>query len=63
MAFADNVRRLRKEKDYTQAALAELVGVSQPIIADYEKGKKVPNAITAADLARKLDTTVEKLLE
>lgn len=62
MAFSDNVKRLRERKNYSQSELAELVGVSQQAIADYEKGKKVPNIITGVDLARKLDTTVEQLL-
>lgn len=62
MAFSDNVKRLRERKNYSQSELAELVGVSQQAIADYEKGKKVPNIVTGVDLARKLDTTVEQLL-
>ena len=62
MGFADNVKRLREEKDYSQAELAKMVGVSQPMINDYEKGRKVPTVITAVDLARKLDTTVEQLV-
>ena len=62
MAFADNVKRLREEKEYSQAELAKLVGVSQPLINDYEKGRKVPTVITGVDLAKKLDTTVEQLV-
>ena len=62
MGFADNVKRLREEKDFSQAELAKMVGVSQPMINDYEKGRKVPTVITAVDLARKLDTTVEQLV-
>lgn len=63
MAFSDNVKRLRERKNYSQSELAELVGVSQQAIADYEKGKKIPNIVTGVDLARKLDTTVEQLLD
>ena len=63
MAFSDNVKRLRESKNYSQSELAELVGVSQQAIADYEKGKKIPNIVTGVDLARKLDTTVEQLLD
>ena len=63
MAFSDNVKRLRERKNYSQSELAELVGVSQQVIADYEKGKKIPNIVTGVDLARKLDTTVEQLLD
>lgn len=63
MAFSNNVKRLRERKNYSQSELAELVGVSQQAIADYEKGKKIPNIVTGVDLARKLDTTVEQLLD
>ena len=63
MAFSDNVKRLRERKNYSQSELAELVGVSQQAIADYEKGKKIPNIVTGVDLARKLDTTVEQLVD
>ena len=63
MAFSDNVKRLRERKNYSQSELAELVGVSQQAIADYEKGKKIPNIVTGVDLARKLDATVEQLLD
>lgn len=63
MSFADNVKKLREEREYSQNELAKLVGVSQPTINDYEKGKKVPSIITGVDLARKLHTTVEKLVE
>lgn len=62
MSLADNIKRLREEKEYSQAELAKLVGVSQPLINDYEKGRKVPTVITGVDLAKKLDTTVEKLV-
>lgn len=63
MSFADNVKRLREEKEYSQADLARLIDVSQQTIANYEKGKIVPSIITAVELAKKLNTTVEKLVE
>lgn len=43
--------------------MAKLVGISQQMIADYEKGKKMPTIVTSVDLARKLDTTVEWLVD
>lgn len=43
--------------------MAKLVGISQQMIADYEKGKKMPTIVTGVDLARKLDTTVERLVD
>lgn len=63
MAFSDNAKRLREEKQYTQAELGKLVGVSQQVIGDYEKGKKLPTIVTGVDLAKALGTTVEELVE
>lgn len=63
MAFSDNVKALREGKGYSQAELARLANVSQPMVNDYEKGKKLPTIVTGVDLARALDTTVEKLVE
>lgn len=62
MAFAENVKRLRKEKGISQAELARNVGVTQPMIAQYEIGIRVPTIIIGAKLAKALDTTCEDLL-
>ena len=63
MSFADNVKRLRLVKNYSQSELGALIGVSQQMIADYENGRKKPTIETCVDLARKLDTTVEQLVD
>lgn len=62
MAFAENVKRLREEKGYTQAELARRVGVTQPTIAQYEIGIKVPTIVIGANLAEQLGTTCEELI-
>jgi DNA-binding XRE family transcriptional regulator len=62
MAFAENVKRLRKKKELTQAELAKLVEVKQSTIAQYEKGMKVPTIITGVMLAEVLETTCEELV-
>lgn len=62
MAFAENVKRLREEKGLTQKQLANLVGITQPTIAQYEIGIKVPTIVIGAKLAKELDTTCEDLL-
>lgn len=63
MSFADNVKRLREQRGLSQAELAEQVNVTQPMIAQYEKGLKIPTIITGVELARALGTTCEELLE
>lgn len=62
MAFAENVKRLREEKGLSQYELATQVDVAQSMIAQYEKGLKVPTILTGVILAQKLGTTCEELV-
>lgn len=63
MAFAENLKRLREKTGMTQNDLAVDVSVSQSMIAQYERGMKLPNIVTGVQLAKILGTTVEKLVE
>lgn len=62
MAFSDNLRKARKHKSMSQAALSGITGVSIAAICKYEKGTMLPTVITAAELARALGVTVEYLV-
>lgn len=62
MSFAENVKKFREAKGLSQKELADLVGVSQPTIAQYEKCLKYPNIATGVILAGALGTTCEKLM-
>jgi transcriptional regulator with XRE-family HTH domain len=48
----NDVLLLRRRARVTQSQLAELAGTSQPTIAAYESGRKVPNLRTLRKLAR-----------
>jgi len=48
----NEVLSLRRQARVTQSRLAELAGTSQPTIAAYESGTKVPNLRTLRNLAR-----------
>ena len=52
---------LRTERGLTQAALAEMVGVSRKTINTVENGVFVPSTLLALKLARALDLPVEAL--
>ena len=52
---------LRTERGLTQAALAEMVGVSRKTINTVENGVFVPSTMLALKLARALDLPVEAL--
>ena len=55
MRFGEMLRRLRKEKDLTQAALAEQIGVSHVYISALERGEKpAPRLELVISLARSL---------
>ena len=47
---------------YSQKELAKLVGISQQVVFSYEMGVRVPNIILGYQIAKKLDTTVETLV-
>lgn len=49
------LKEIRKEKGYTQSALADLVGVSQQQVAKYEAGTSVPSPTVMRKLAEVLD--------
>jgi len=57
----NEVRRIRRGSDLTQAALAEAIGVSRQTVVSIEKGDYAPSVFLALRLARTLDTTVEAL--
>lgn len=63
MSFADNLKRMREKRDLSQAQLANAVGITQPTVAQYEKGMKLPTVATAVYIARRLGTTCEELVE
>ena len=59
--FADNLRTARLKKGFSQAALAELVGVQQSAISHFELGDRIPGVATASAIADKLDMTLDEL--
>lgn len=61
--FEFNLKKLRERKGISQAELAQLVGVSQAAIAQFELGTSLPNVKTAVRLAKVLGTTCEELVE
>lgn len=60
--IAQRLQRLRREKGVTQAELAELLGVSQPIVSDYERGELRLHGELIVKLAEILDCSADELL-
>ena len=53
----------RKEKNMTQAVLAERLGVSNKTISKWETGKCMPDYSVIEQLCKELDITVAELLD
>lgn len=60
--IAQRLGRLRREKGITQAEMAELLGVSQPIVSDYERGELRLHGELIVRLAEILDCSADELL-
>jgi transcriptional regulator with XRE-family HTH domain len=56
MSLAENVKRLRRDKDWTQAQLAEATGLRIAHISEMEKGKGDPKLSTLYKLMRALQS-------
>lgn len=56
------IRKLRTERKWSQQDLSKRVGVSQPTIAEYEKGKINPSRETCARIAQAFEVSLDYLL-
>lgn len=62
----NNLKRIREEKNITQAKLSEVSGVNLQMIQKYEQGVKDINkaqGITLHNIAQALNCKIEDLLE
>lgn len=55
------LREARAERGWTQAELADLIGVSRKTINTIENGVFIPSTVLALKLAKAFDTSVEAL--
>lgn len=57
-----NLKRIRKEKGYTQRELAYRTGIPESVISAYENGKKNPGLNNVVLLATAMDVTTDELI-
>jgi transcriptional regulator with XRE-family HTH domain len=57
-----NIRRIREIKNYTQEAVADMVGMSVTAYGDIERGKSDVNFARLADIAKALDVKEEDIV-
>lgn len=62
MAIGKRIQKLRKERNMSQAALAELAGLKAPAISQYESGARQPNFESLIKLSRALGVPSDYLL-
>ncbi|MDF7773668.1 helix-turn-helix transcriptional regulator [Sphingomonas sp. AOB5] len=57
-----NVARIRRERNLTQEALAELSGLSQQYLSGLERGQRNPTVVTLYELATALGVSHVELV-
>ncbi len=60
--FADNLKKYRKIKGYTQRELSDYLNYHSTAIANYESGRNEPCIDDLITLARLLDVTIDELV-
>ena len=63
MSVGDNIRRIREEKNLTQACVAKQAGISQAMLCQIERGTKNPSLQIGKEIASCFGVPIEKLLE
>lgn len=59
--FAKKIKQLRKDSGFTQAEMAELLGISRPAYTQYEKMQTLPSLPNFLKLASFFDVSVSEL--
>lgn len=62
MTFNENLRKLRKDKDFSQEYLAERMQVSRQTISKWESGTAMPDLKKLTELAELFDVSMDYLL-
>lgn len=63
MYIGNTVIHARKEKNYTQQQLADLVDVSRRTIVSLEKGNYTPSLLLAFQIAEALEKPIDQLFQ
>lgn len=63
MNFKENLKVIRKNSNYTQQQLADLLGLTKTTVANYEQGIKEPKLHTLEKLTIILKCSYDDLLK
>lgn len=56
-----NIKDVRNQRNLSQEALATSCGFSNTTLSAYENGRKIPNLVTVAKIAKQLNVSIERL--
>ena len=59
--IGEHIKNVRKERGLSQQELSDKCGFSNTTLSAYENGRKIPNLITIANIARQLNVSIERL--
>ena len=62
MSIGSNIRKKRENLKISQTKLAESVGISQSLMAQFERGSKIPNMMLGREIASVLQCKMEDLV-
>jgi len=62
IGLGTRIRKLRNERGWTQAEMAEKVGIDRSFLADVERGKRNISILNLEIIAKGLETSLSKLL-
>ncbi len=60
MSIGEKIKELRKEKDYSQAKLAKLIGVSQKAVDYWERSVNEPKASYIIAIVKTFEITYDE---
>ena len=59
--IAENIKRLRHQKDYTQEELAQFIGISPQSVSKWERGEGYPDITLLPTIAAVFEVTLDEL--
>ena len=62
MNYALSLKEWRKKRGLSQQELANIMGINQTMISDYEKGKQVPSVQRLVQLSQILKISLDELV-
>lgn len=61
MSIGECIKAKRIASGYSQDGLAKIVGIKQPMMAQIERGTKIPSMLLGKSIAQALECKVEEL--